>query len=246
MRYLILSDIHSNLEALEAVMEAAEGAYDRILCCGDLVGYGADPSAVVDWAALHVSFGIRGNHDRAMFQDEDLAWFNPVASAAAVWSRRVLSARQHAYLRNLPAGPQMVDGFELFHGAPYDEDDYLLNVEAVRACEPHLSTQLSFFGHTHWQGGFRLLRGAVRPIAKVPNNESELTLELSGREHFLINPGSVGQPRDGDPRAAFCIYSSTDRVITYRRAPYNYSAAGEKILAAGLPPVLARRLSAGF
>lgn len=246
MRYLILSDIHSNLEALQAVLEAAKGEYDRILCCGDLVGYGADPGAVVDWAEIHVSYCIRGNHDRAMFQEEDLEWFNPVARAAAVWNRKALSEKQLRYLRNLPVGPQMVDGFMLFHGAPQDEDDYLLNIEAVRACEPHLTAQLSFFGHTHWQGGFRLLRSTARPIPKVPNSDSEAVLDLTGREFFLINPGSVGQPRDADPRAAFCIYSSSEKTVSYRRVQYDIEAAQKKILAAGLPPVLARRLGAGF
>jgi len=246
VRYLILSDIHSNLEALEAVLEAAEGEYDRILCCGDLVGYGADPGAVVDWAQTHVSYCIRGNHDRAMFRKEDLEWFNPVASASAVWNRNALSEKQLRYLRNLPAGPQMVDGFMLFHGAPQDEDDYLLNIEAVRACEPHLTAQLSFFGHTHWQGGFRLFRSATRPIPKVSNSDSEAALDLSGSEFFLINPGSVGQPRDADPRAAFCIYSSHEKTVRYRRTNYDVEGAQKKILAAGLPPVLARRLGAGF
>ncbi len=246
MRYLILSDIHSNLEALEAVMEGAQGAYDRILCCGDLVGYGADPGAVVDWAQTYVSYCVRGNHDRAMFQEEDLEWFNPAARAAAVWNRNALSEKQLRYLRNLPHGPQMVDGFMLFHGAPQDEDDYLLNIEAVRACEPHLTAQLSFFGHTHWQGGFRLFRSAARPIPKVPAQDSEFVLDVSGREYILVNPGSVGQPRDADPRAAFCIYSSSEKTVAYYRVPYDIEAAQKKIIAAGLPSVLARRLGAGF
>jgi len=245
MRYLVVSDIHSNLEALEAVLQSARGEYDAILCCGDFVGYGADPAAVVDWASQFVRMAVRGNHDRVMLASQDLEWFNYAARAAALWTREALSPQQKRYLRSLPAGPQRMEGFQIFHGAPQDEDEYLLDRDSVQLCESFLDCRVSFFGHTHIQGGFRVFRGAVESIAKTPSEARELQMELSGTEFYLINPGSVGQPRDGDPRAAYCIYSPDERAVTFRRIPYNIAAAQRKILAAGLPEILAYRLASG-
>lgn len=245
MRYLILSDIHSNIEALEAVTQSARGDYDTILCCGDFVGYGADPVAVVSWARQFVRLAVRGNHDRVMFQPQDLEWFNHAARTAALWNRDALPSDQKRYLRGLPQGPQPIDDFQIFHGAPQDEDEYLLDADSVASCERYLSRQISFFGHTHMQGGFRLLQGAVTPLARTPLEAGEFQMKLSGTDFYLINPGSVGQPRDGDPRAAYCIYSPRDRVVTFRRVAYDIAAAQRKILAAGLPEILAYRLAGG-
>jgi len=118
VRYLILSDLHANLEALEAVLNASAGLYDQTICCGDLVGYGADPNAVADWVREHCPLVVRGNHDRASTGQEDLEWFNPVARAAAVWTLETLSPENSAYIRDLPRGPLVMEGFEVVHGSP--------------------------------------------------------------------------------------------------------------------------------
>ncbi|MGH9665777.1 MAG: metallophosphoesterase family protein, partial [Bryobacteraceae bacterium] len=131
MRYLILSDIHANWEALDAVLAHAADAYDRILCCGDLVGYGADPNAVVEWVRAKVARVVRGNHDKACSGLEDLEWFNPIARASAEWTLKILSPDNADYLRRLPKGPAAVNGFDIAHGSPLDEDEYLITVNDV-------------------------------------------------------------------------------------------------------------------
>ncbi len=247
MPYLILSDIHGNYEALEAVLEHVRGRYDRILCLGDLVGYGADPNAIAEWAQSDVSSAIRGNHDRACTGTDLLEYFNPSARASAFWSRGTLSPANRTYLEGLPAGPLRLQSsggaegdFDLVHGSPLDEDEYLVGVEDVRGLGGYLDTKLTFFGHTHIQGGFLLASRGVKRI--LPDR----ILELEHDYHYLINPGSVGQPRDGDPRAAFALYSPEDRLVEYGRVPYDIGKAAAKILQAGLPESLAMRLFEGI
>src|SRR5690348_7795222 len=122
MRYLILSDLHANWDALEAVLKQAEGRYDRVICCGDVVGYGADPDAVTEWVRANVTAIVRGNHDKACAGLEDLEWFNPVARAAAVWTQSATKSGNMEYLRQLTKGPEHVNGFQILHGSPLDED----------------------------------------------------------------------------------------------------------------------------
>ncbi len=129
MRYLILSDLHANLQALDAVVAAATGRYDQALCCGDLIGYGADPNPVVEWVRGHCTQVVRGNHDKACTGLDDLSWFNPVARHAAIWTQKALTPQNIEYARNLPKGPLIVENFELVHGSPYDEDEYVLAAE---------------------------------------------------------------------------------------------------------------------
>ena len=125
MRYLIVSDIHSNWQALRAVLGHAEGDWDQALCCGDLVGYGADPNLVTAWVRAHSAHTVRGNHDKVSLDTEDLEWFNPVARAAAEWTRTALTSENAAFIAGLPRGPLMIEDFEIVHGSPLDEDDYL-------------------------------------------------------------------------------------------------------------------------
>ena len=245
MRYLILSDIHANWEALDAVAEYSAGTFDRILCCGDLVGYGADPDAVVQWVRDHVSSVVRGNHDKACAGLEDLEWFNPVARAAAVWTQRELTPENAGYVRDLPRGPLTFDGFQMVHGSPLDEDEYILGVADAGLVFGYLETPLTFFGHTHLQGGFIWNRARVETIEKTPAGEERLTLELDPECAYLINPGSVGQPRDGDPRAAYVLYNTDESFLIYYRLPYDVAKAQDKIRRAGLPPMLADRLASG-
>lgn len=245
MRYLIISDIHANWEGLEAVVADAKGQYDRILCNGDLVGYGADPNAVIEWARRHVTLVVRGNHDKACAGIEDLEWFNPVAKAAALWTQSVLTPENLEYLRALPKGPLAVGNFQILHGSPVDEDEYLLSSFDVHQAQAYVESNLNFFGHTHMQGGFFWHRNGVRKIKRTPLSVREERISLELDSICLANPGSVGQPRDGDPRAAYILYSTGERELLYRRVAYDVATAQLKIRKAGLPDQLAQRLALG-
>jgi predicted phosphodiesterase len=245
LRYLILSDLHSNREALDAVLAGARGEYDRIVCCGDLAGYGPDPNAVIDWARADLHAVIRGNHDRGCSGLEDLEWFNPVARQASVWTMSQLTRTNLEYLRTLPAGPLNVDGFQLIHGSPVDEDEYLVSISDARNVFPYLETNIAFFGHTHLQGGYGWLNGKYLSFPRMEFFQTERWLKLDADGSYLINPGSVGQPRDGDGRAAFALFDSEAREVLYRRVPYDSNVTRRKIEAAGLPDVLGSRLAMG-
>jgi predicted phosphodiesterase len=245
VRYLIISDIHANWEALEAVLRGAEGSYDQIVCCGDLVGYGPDPNRVAEWVRDNVAFVVRGNHDKAAVGLEDLEWFNPVAKAAALWTFRELTPGNQEYVRQLPKGPLTVNGFQIAHGSPLDEDEYLFGAAEVGHAFAYLDENLTFFGHTHVQGGFLSTRGNLCAIAGPRSGARSSVLGLNPDDAYLINPGAVGQPRDGDPRAAYLVYDSSGGCIDYYREEYDIAGVQEKILRAGLPPLLAERLAVG-
>jgi diadenosine tetraphosphatase ApaH/serine/threonine PP2A family protein phosphatase len=246
MRYLIISDIHANLEALQSVVALAPPAtFDRLLVLGDIVGYGADPNAVVDRVrelAPHVI--IRGNHDKVAAGLEDAEGFNAAARQSALWTHDQLTEANRAYLAALPAGPRMSDDFiEVCHGSPYDEDAYVFeHGHALQALEA-ASRPLCFFGHTHVQIGYWVSTDAFDVI--VPDSDDDCLVTLESNRRYLFNPGSIGQPRDGDPRAAFAEYDSERRVVTLRRAAYDVATAQGKISRAGLPEGLARRLGVG-
>jgi len=237
--YLILSDIHANLEALEAVLADARGRYDRILCLGDLVGYGADPNPVVEWARSNAAAIVRGNHDKDCSNSDSLEHYRPLAVASALWTRVQLSRENRDYLHALARGPLRYDDFDLVHGSPLDEDEYLLSSSDAAQTRESLAAQATFFGHTHIQGGFLVARRGARPIAPAE------TLELEPDHFYLLNPGAVGQPRDGDARAAYVLYSPKERIVEYRRAEYDVGKAASKIRTAGLPENLAVRLFLG-
>jgi predicted phosphodiesterase len=246
VRYLILSDIHSNREALDAVLDAAAGdGYDEAVCCGDVVGYGADPNAAADWVRSHVRSVVRGNHDKACVGLDDLEWFNPAARASAIWTQHVLTPGNLEYLKRLARGPMLVSDFQILHGSPLDEDEYLIAAAEASMVTGYLDTRISFFGHTHLQGGFWLHRSGVRRIGAMSRTEDRQELLLDENSFYLINPGSVGQPRDGDPRAAWAVYDTDHRMIIYRRTEYDLACTQKKIRDAGLPEVLARRLMLG-
>ena len=245
MRYLILSDIHSNSEALRAVLDHANGLYEQVLCLGDVVGYGADPNAVADWVRAHAWLTVRGNHDRACTGLDDLEWFNPAARQSALWTQSALSRENMTWLRGLTCGPVCIERFQIMHGSPLDEDEYIINLSYVAPLSGFLDARVSFFGHTHLQGGFILRQNRIERIGSVPLGKVESKLDLNGDDFFLINPGAVGQPRDGDPRAAFAIYSPDENRIVYYRIPYDIGTAQRKIIDAGLPGMLAVRLLVG-
>ena len=203
MRYLILSDLHANWEALEAVLRESDGRYDEALCCGDLIGYGADPNPIVDWVRDHCKVCVRGNHDKACTGLDDLEWFNPVAKAAALWTQSNLTPQNVIWTRDLKQGPIVLDGFQIVHGSPYDEDEYVIAADEAGQAFGYLERRLAFFGHTHVQGGFIWNRSRVETIPRTSLRSDRHVMEIDQDCAYLVNPGSVGQPRDGDPRAAF-------------------------------------------
>jgi predicted phosphodiesterase len=238
--YLILADIHGNREALEAVLAHASGHYDKIVCLGDLVGYGADPNFVVDWAGSNAAVIVRGNHDRITFDDASLEAYRAEAREGALWTRRALSSENLDYLSKMPRGPLSCEGFDVVHGSPIDEDQYLINANDAAQQLPYLKSTVTFFGHTHVQGGFLVSDNGTVKI------HPETTLEIQANQGFyLVNPGSVGQPRDGNWRAAYAVYSPEEQRIEFVRVPYNMGPTAEKIMLAGMPAVLAARLFMG-
>ena len=245
MRILILSDIHANIEALDSVLDDAKGQFDRIVCCGDLVGYNPDPGVVVDWARKDCEHVVRGNHDKVVAGIDDLEWFNPTAQSSVRWTQQRLSSDQLRFLRELPQGPMTLTGFQIFHGAPFDEDEYLLSSDLAAQSFAMLEMPLSFFGHSHLQGAFFQKRRNIGVIRQVKSGEHEAIVELEADTSYLINPGSVGQPRDGDPRAAYALYETDARLVHLRRVEYPVAKTAEKIKSAGLPDTLGFRLFHG-
>jgi predicted phosphodiesterase len=245
VRYLILSDIHANWEAFQAVLDRAAGEYDKVVCCGDLVGYGPDPNRVVDWVRGNVTLVIRGNHDKAAVGLENLEWFNPVARTAAVWTQSELTPENAEYVRQLAKGPLAVDNYQIVHGSPLDEDEYLVGGAEVAQVFEYLDRNLTFFGHTHVQGGFAVTRGRGRILHGPALDEESAGLDLDPDGAYLINPGAIGQPRDGDPRAAYVLYDPQSGGIEYHRAEYDIASVQAKIRGAGLPDFLADRLAVG-
>ncbi len=250
MRIFLLSDIHANLEALNACLDAAP-KYDFAVNLGDVVGYGADPNAVVDLVRGQNPLLVRGNHDKAVSGVMDLEHFNPMAGMAALWTREQLTAENMEWLRALPQGPIHMPGLEdtqFVHGSPLDEDEYVVSERDSQ--EPLLTATepLTFFGHTHRQGGFGLDGGeteAIQPEWASTEEKSVWELPLREGVRYLINPGSAGQPRDDDWRAAFGVFDTDRRVMEFYRVPYDLKTAQEKILEAQLPPRLAQRLATG-
>jgi diadenosine tetraphosphatase ApaH/serine/threonine PP2A family protein phosphatase len=227
------------------VLAEAEGLYDQIVCCGDIVGYGACPNEVVDWSARYIKAVVRGNHDKVAVGLDDTEGYNAVATSSLSWTANTLTRANRDWLAAMPRGPISHQDVWLMHGSPVDEDLYLIQECDVRGMQQFLPGAISFFGHTHRQGGFAFLRNSVRSLDPVPELETQLTVALERTAGYLINPGSVGQPRDGDWRAAWCVFDAQEHLIHYRRTRYDVEAAAKSILAAGLPELLARRLYLG-
>jgi predicted phosphodiesterase len=247
VRYLIISDIHGNLEALDAVIGAMTPlGYDKVLVLGDLVGYGADPNGVIDRVReLDPYKIIRGNHDKVAAGLEDAESFNIVARSAVQWTHDTLTPANRDYLLSLPPGPTVVDDrIEICHGSPFDEDAYVFDeLDGLRAFESS-TRQLCLFGHTHVAVAFRRTPDRLDLLAG-PGDTHEVKIVLEAGAMYLINAGSVGQPRDGDPRAATAIVDAQAGQIELFRIVYPIEEAQRKIRAAGLPDVLAKRLALG-
>lgn len=246
MRFLVLSDIHANVTALEAVLASAEGRWERTVCLGDVVGYGPDPNEVVDRVRnLHATI-IRGNHDKAACGLVDAEDFNAVARTAATWTHDQLRADNLAYLQQLPPGPLEADGLALVHGALHDEDEYVFApAQALDGLLESPST-VTFFGHTHFQGGFSIRDNKLEVIQLRPGTgKAFAALRVEPETRYLLNPGSIGQPRDGDPRAAFAIADLNHEVVEFWRVPYDIEAVQQRMKRAGLPEPLILRLAFG-
>jgi diadenosine tetraphosphatase ApaH/serine/threonine PP2A family protein phosphatase len=243
MKYLILSDVHANLEALDATLAAA-GGYDHALILGDLVGYGANPNEVIDRIrSLAPATLIRGNHDKVAAGLETVDSFNHLARQAIQWTAATLSPERRDWLAALPAGPTAIDNMiEICHGAPFDEDVYIFDDLDVRRALKAMQRPLCLFGHTHVPAVFRL---DTDLHAIGPPRGDRFRLTLDDKVSYLVNCGAVGQPRDGDPRAAFGLLDTEAGALTVIRVPYDVAAAQRKITAAGLPEVLAQRLAIG-
>jgi diadenosine tetraphosphatase ApaH/serine/threonine PP2A family protein phosphatase len=246
LRYLVISDIHANLEAFDAVVDAATAlSYDRMLVLGDLVGYGADPNAIVERVRALAPHGlIRGNHDKVGAGVESAEGFNAVARSAIRWTYDALTAANREWLANLPTGPVVVDDLiEICHGTPFDEDAYVFDdLDALRALHA-AKRPLCLFGHTHVQVGYAL-EGDQFTLTTLDDTRPLYVLVADATKH-LLNPGSVGQPRDGDPRAGFAMVDTDRREAVIHRIDYPVHKAQARILEEGLPEVLAQRLALG-
>jgi predicted phosphodiesterase len=267
MRALVISDVHGNIEALDAVLDAA-GAWDALWNLGDMVGYGGSPNEVLERIAPLSTVVVRGNHDRVCCGLSSAANFNPTARIAADWTQKELIPRHRGWLRDLPQGPlypELLAAFKtggasslerrnsplrvaLAHGSPLNEDTYILTMRDAWAPLQQAGTAVTFVGHTHVQGGFWQRDHdwhEVRPCYATRNEPDQWTLPIHPGTRQLINPGSVGQPRDADWRAAFAIYDTDAAEITFHRVPYDLTSAQGRILIAGLPERLAERLREG-
>ena len=250
MRSLILSDIHGNLEALDTVLQQTQReSYDHTVVLGDLIGYGANPNEVVERIfKLNPDLLIRGNHDKVASGIEEPLHFNPAAAKAALWTYNALTIDNRQRVANLPKGPRTLhSAIEICHGTPYDEDTYIFDEQDAAVALDSASQQVCFFGHTHLPGIFsrQSKTSPVSVFVPPPTMASPQKQILNPRSSHLVNPGSIGQPRDGDPRAAYAVFDHDTNEVEFIRTTYPVKAAQQKIRTAGLPESLARRLAQG-
>ena len=246
MRYLIVSDMHANWDAFEVVLRRARRKrFDAVLVLGDLVGYGAAPNQVVE-AVRRLGprlYTVRGNHDKVVAGIDNGANFNQTALTAAQWTTGRLTPANLRYVRNLPQGPIQVEpGMAICHGSPLDEDTYVFSDVDAYEIFSHFSVPVVFFGHTHIPSLFSL-EGRRLGVTALRGDGGTIRLHPEGR--YLINPGSIGQPRDRDARASYMVYDSRRRVVRWYRVPYPIGEAQQRIRRAGLPNSLADRLAVG-
>jgi putative phosphoesterase len=252
MRYLLVSDLHSNDEALSAVLSRVKRKkFDRVVCLGDFVGYAADPNKVLDrFRTLpRTTIAIRGNHDKVVAGVDAGDMFNPPALYAARWTSERLSTENLEFLRRLPLGPLVVDNqFVACHGSPLDEDAYIFSdfdasMNFVQMHRLAAGLDLCFFGHSHIPSVFTLEPSGIK-VEAVRGSRARLKLEPGKR--YLINPGSVGQPRDRNPKASYAIFDAAERVVYFDRVAYDVESTRRKIHRAGLPAMLGDRLIVGL
>ena len=244
MRYAVISDIHSNLEALNAFLEAAgQLKVDRIICLGDIVGYNANPNECIKLLKENGAQCVMGNHDSRVAGLEEPTYFNYHAAAAVYWTREAVDEEGLEFLKNLPRSLLVNRRFMAIHGWVNDTDRYIMgtkdaerNFELMKVARATLG--LCFFGHTHVPVVYSEEAGEI-----LVNRESRIKLKKNVR--YLINPGSLGQPRDRDPSASFLIYDEFNEKVNFYRVDYDIAATQKKIIEAGLPVELAQRLAVG-
>jgi predicted phosphodiesterase len=243
MRVLVISDIHANYNALVAVLQAA-GQVDETWCLGDLVGYGPDPNAVVEELKDIPNLTcLLGNHDAAAIGKMPLEIFNGDARRSLIYHEKVLTASNMDYMRSLPSGAIICGDATLAHGSPRDPLwEYILNTLSARMNFNHFSTSLCLVGHSHIQCMFAL--DEKNDLVTLNQTKADITITIQSK--LILNPGSVGQPRDHDPRAAYAIYETEPRSWTPRRAEYNIAEVQERIRAVRLPEKNALRIGEGW
>ncbi|MDQ7843655.1 MAG: metallophosphoesterase family protein [Armatimonadota bacterium] len=242
MRYAILSDVHANLEALEVVLTDVERrGPDAVLCLGDFVGYGPDPVACVERLRPRLAAAVVGNHDRAALGRLDIAAFNPYARAAILWTQARLTDGVRRFLEDLPETHRR-PAFLAVHGSPRDPvEEYIVDVVTARAGFAAAEFHLCLVGHSHVPGVFVQDGDGITALPLLPEDP----LDLRPACRYIINVGSVGQPRDGDPRAAYLWLDEGAGTATLVRLPYPLEVTQAKMEAAGLPAILAERLAYG-
>jgi len=243
MRYVIFSDVHGNLTALDAVLADAERrGGDAFLCLGDVVGYGPDPNECVARVRALGADAVAGNHDRAAVGDVDLDTFSPLARTAIEWTQHVLAPDARAWLASLP--PRLCsDGRLAVHGSPRDPiSEYIFDLPTALANFAACAFARCFVGHTHVPGMF-----ALAPDGRITSSglPAGTPVPLQADARYIVNVGSVGQPRDGDPRAAYLLLDSDAQTITLERVAYSAAFTQAKMAACGLPRALAERLGLG-
>ena len=246
MRLAVIADIHSNREALDSVLARIDQeGVDAIVNLGDLVGYNASPNECLELLQGRHVWSLAGNHDLALLEPERAQNFNIIAYEALMWCRQQVRPEFLEFLQGLPLLRKLPGSFLACHGTPANPDTYIAyhfqGKRVLKDLSKHSDLRVCFFGHTHRRAlWYRDIRGkvALRQI-------SPATMQLSPEEHYLINPGSVGQPRDGNPEAAYAIFDDEESSIQFKSVPYDVSGAQRRILAAGLPPYLAERLALG-
>ena len=245
MRYAVISDIHSNLEALTAFLKAAENLdIDKTICLGDIVGYNANPNECIELLREREVHCLLGNHDSRVVGFEDPADFNLHASEAVYWTRDAISQENLTFLTNLPRNFLVNNKFLAVHGWVNDTDRYIMGQRDAERnfalmVEKKATLGLCFFGHTHVPVAYAMKGEELSVVTENP-------FKLEKGVRYLVNPGSIGQPRDRDPRASFLVYDAKKKKVTFHRVDYDIHATTEKILAAGLPERLAERLKLGW
>jgi predicted phosphodiesterase len=243
MRYAILSDIHANLAALEAVLDdLKERGIDELWCLGDTVGYGPSPNECIELLRSFENFCIAGNHDWGSTGKISISEFNQDAAFACQWTKGILTAENAGYLRNLPEIVER-DDITMAHGSPRRPIwEYIMNSEEARENLPYFKTPFCLVGHTHISLVFHQGKRRV-PVFRHLDDGEEIALS-EGR--YIINPGSVGQPRDGDPRGSYAVYDAEAKKVTLYRVPYDIAQTQQRMREEGLPRFLIERLSQGI
>ncbi|MBI5426816.1 MAG: metallophosphoesterase family protein [Nitrospinae bacterium] len=242
MIYIVFSDVHGNLESLETFVQISGSiVHDKKVCLGDIVGYGADPNPCVEWVKENVDIVLGGNHDYAAVEKTDVSYFNPHAYQACLWTRRELTRDNIKYLRSLSAAREE-DGVFWVHSSPFEPERWHYVTSLYDGMEnfAHFNAPICFLGHSH------------RPLILEQDVEGQVdayppsALRLNAERRYIVNVGSLGQPRDGNPDPAFAIFDSDLQTLEFRRYKYDLQTAQKKILEKGLPPFLAERLSYGI